>query len=72
LEIIKKAGSWFSYEGNKIGQGRDSVKQILLDNPEMCEEIEAKIRAKFADDKANAGKVLEDKGLVKPAFAEAD
>ena len=72
LEIIKKSGSWFSYEGNKIGQGRDSVKQILLDNPEMCDEIEAKIRAKFATDKANAGKVLEDKGLAKPAFAEAD
>ncbi len=72
LEIIKKSGSWFSYEGNKIGQGRDSVKQILLDNPEMCDEIEAKIRAKFANDKANAGKVLEDKGLAKPAFAEAD
>jgi recombination protein RecA len=72
LEIIKKSGSWFSYEGNKIGQGRDSVKQILLDNPEMCDEIEAKIRAKFATDKANAGKVLEDNGLAKPAFAEAD
>jgi recombination protein RecA len=72
LEIIKKSGSWFSYEGNKIGQGRDSVKQILLDNPEMCDEIEAKIRAKFATDKANAGKVLEDKGVAKPAFAEAD
>jgi recombination protein RecA len=72
LEIIKKSGSWFSYEGNKIGQGRDAVKQILLDNPELCDEIEAKIRARFADDKANAGKVLEDKGLQKPAFAEAD
>ena len=46
FEIVKKAGSWFSYEGNKLGQGRDSVKDILLDNPELMEEIENKIRAK--------------------------
>jgi len=48
LEIINKSGSWFSYEGNKLGQGRDSVKTILLDNPEMANEIEVKIRAKIA------------------------
>ncbi len=44
LEIIKKSGSWFSYDGNKIGQGRDAVKNLLLDNPELAAEIEAKIR----------------------------
>lgn len=48
LEIINKSGSWFSYEGNKLGQGRDSVKTILHDNLEMANEIEAKIRAKIA------------------------
>ena len=47
LEIIQKSGSWFSYSGNKLGQGRDSVKDLLLDNPEMMDEIEAKIRAKI-------------------------
>ena len=47
LEVIKKAGSWFSYEGNKLGQGRDSVKEILNDNPELMEEMEAKIKAKI-------------------------
>ena len=46
FEIIKKAGSWFSYEGNKLGQGRDSVKSILLDNPELMEELEKKIKEK--------------------------
>ncbi|MCL6259527.1 recombinase RecA [Aquiflexum sp. TKW24L] len=46
FEIIKKAGSWFSYEGNKLGQGRDSVKAILLDNPELMEELEKKIKEK--------------------------
>ncbi len=45
-EIIKKSGSWFSYNDTKIGQGRDSVKQMLLDNPEMSDEIEAQIRTK--------------------------
>jgi recombination protein RecA len=44
LNIIKKSGSWFSYGETKIGQGRDTVKQLLLDNPELAEEIEGKIR----------------------------
>lgn len=44
FEIIKKAGSWFSYDETKLGQGRDSVKGILLDNPELMEELEIKIK----------------------------
>lgn len=48
FEIIKKSGSWFSYNDTKLGQGRDSVKQILTDNPELCAEIEAKIKEKAA------------------------
>lgn len=47
LGIIGKSGSWFSYEGSKLGQGRDAVKDILLDNPEMMEKIENEIRAKI-------------------------
>lgn len=42
--IIKKAGSWFSYGETRLGQGRDAVKQLLLDNPELMEELEAKIK----------------------------
>jgi recombination protein RecA len=42
-EIIKKAGSWFSYGDTKLGQGRDAVRQLLEDNPELSDEIEAKI-----------------------------
>ena len=41
--FIKKSGSWFSYGESKLGQGRDAVKQLLTDNPELCEELEAKI-----------------------------
>lgn len=44
LNIIQKSGSWFAYNGNKLGQGRDAVKTILLDNPELFEELETKIR----------------------------
>jgi len=50
--VIKKAGSWFSYGDTKIGQGRDAVKQMLHDNPELCEEIEAKIREALANKNA--------------------
>jgi recombination protein RecA len=51
FNIIKKSGSWFSYGDTKLGQGRDSVKQLLLDNPELSDEIEAKIRAEVTGEK---------------------
>lgn len=44
LGILNKSGSWFSYGDAKIGQGREAVKQFMLDNPEMMQEVEAKIR----------------------------
>ena len=47
--IIQKSGSWFSYGGNKLAQGRDATKQLLADNPELCEELEAKIKEAIAD-----------------------
>mgnify|MGYP000930019613 FL=1 len=46
-EVISKSGSWFSYGDTKLGQGRDGVKAILKDNPELCDEIEAQIVAKL-------------------------
>ncbi len=49
LEIIKKSGSWFSYGSSKLGQGRDATKNLLRDNPELCEEIEAKIMDALKD-----------------------
>src|SRR5580765_735383 len=49
LNIVQKSGSWFSYEGNKLGQGRDAVKGLLHDNPELANEIEGKIRAKLVE-----------------------
>ena len=49
LGIVQKSGSWFSYDTNKLGQGRESVKTLLHDNPELANEIEAKIRAKVVE-----------------------
>lgn len=49
LGIIKKSGSWFSYDDMKIGQGREKVKQYLIDNPNICEEVEKKVREEFAN-----------------------
>ena len=46
-DIIKKSGSWFSYGDSKLAQGRDAVKALLKDNPELCEELEAKIMEKL-------------------------
>jgi recombination protein RecA len=48
LNVIQKSGSWFSYSGNKLGQGRDSVKQLIEDNPELMEDLEKKIKEKIA------------------------
>jgi len=63
MDIVKKSGSWFSYGTNKLGQGRDSVKQLLLDNPDMMDEIEAQIKAKV--------KEASGEGAAKPAVVEA-
>ena len=52
LGLIKKNGSWFSYGDSKLGQGRDAVKALLKDNPELCEELEAKIMQTLTDQQA--------------------
>ena len=49
LGIIQKSGSWYSYNSDKLGQGRDSVKQLMVDNPELAKEIEGKIREKIKE-----------------------
>lgn len=44
LGFVKKSGAWFSYEGKKLGQGRDAVKRVIQDNPELMEELDKKVR----------------------------
>ena len=51
--IIQKSGSWYSYQGSKLAQGRDATKKLLADNPELCEELETQIKQAISD-KANA------------------
>lgn len=51
--ILKKSGSWYSYEDSKLAQGRDKLKEVLIDNEELCEELEAKIREALAADPKN-------------------
>jgi recombination protein RecA len=71
LDVIQKAGSWFSYEGNKLGQGRDSVKTLIEDNPELMEELEEKIKLKISGKSAEKEKVRQDaKDKVKADKAE--
>ncbi len=61
-EVIQKSGSWFSYDSTKIAQGRESAKQFLIDNPEVAEEIEMKIKTKYNDE-------IEEVEDVQPAIA---
>jgi recombination protein RecA len=51
LTILKKSGSWFSYGETRLGQGRDSIKSILADNPELCDELEQRIRTALTSNK---------------------
>src|SRR4030095_5143381 len=70
LGIVQKSGSWFSYNNDKLGQGRDTVKQLLIDNPELANEIETKIREKIKEMQAAYILFLElnKHGLVKPVL----
>jgi recombination protein RecA len=58
LDIVKKSGSWFSYDGNKLGQGRDGVKEMLKDNPELTETLEKAIKDKVSN---NADALMDSK-----------
>ena len=51
IGLIEKSGAWYSYNGDKIGQGRENVKQFLKDNPELCEQLETEIRRHYGIDR---------------------
>ena len=71
FDIIKKSGSWFSYDDMKIGQGRAKVKQYLIENPSVCDEVEKKIRELFAKNTAADEAADEDVKEEKKAPAKA-
>ena len=57
--IVEKTGAWYSYQGEKLGQGKENVKLLLKDNPELCHEIEDKVRD-YYDIKIDKGTKKED------------
>ena len=67
LGIVVKSGAWYAYEGNKIGQGRENAKIYLTDNPEVCAEVEQKVRAHYGFEQATAPKADEGKKSKKSA-----
>lgn len=62
MVLLKKSGSWFSYGDTKLGQGRDAVKTLLLDNPDLSEELEAKIRAEVNGVEAEVANPYDEQG----------
>lgn len=71
FNIVKKSGSWFSYNDTKIGQGREKVKQYLIDNPNICDEVEKQIREEFAKNTSLIATESDDEGEA-PAEGTAD
>jgi recombination protein RecA len=55
LDIINKSGAWYTYNGDKIGQGRENAKQYMEEHPEFCAEIDAKVREHYGLPAAGAG-----------------
>ena len=71
FDIVQKSGSWFSMDGERIGQGKDSVKKFLMENPEIAEQVEAKVRARlqeqFGRGPAPAAPVAAEKAILASA-----
>ena len=64
-DIIIKSGAWYSYHGEKIGQGRENAKNYLKENPLICEEVEAKVRAKYSPEEDEPAEQPEEKSAGK-------
>lgn len=69
LGVIQKSGSWFAYEGTKLGQGREAVMDLLNDNPELADELERKIKARLLQ---TASQPLQEKQEAREAVTEAE
>ena len=72
LGIVKKSGAWFSYNGERLGQGRDNAKKFLLENPDIRAEIEAEIRKNSADVGIEGAPAADAKPAAKPAAKSVD
>ncbi|MCI6574228.1 MAG: recombinase RecA [Actinomycetaceae bacterium] len=70
--IITKAGSWYTYGGDQLGQGKEKVRQFLKDNPEICAEIEHKVRVHLGVDADDSAQDVASNSADDPAFPDAD
>jgi recombination protein RecA len=68
LGIVKKSGAWYTYEGDQLGQGKENSRNFLLDNPDLANDIESKIRASFVPVEVDAALIAE----IDEAVAEVD
>lgn len=71
IGIVNKSGAWYAYEGEKIGQGRENAKQLLKDKPELCEEIDKKVRAYYDELRAQEAAKEAEEAAAKAARASA-
>ena len=71
LDIVDKSGAWFSYNGSRLGQGKENAKQSLRDQPQLAEEIEQKIREKLLTDPEAGDSVKQAEAEVRKEQAEA-
>lgn len=70
LGIIQKSGSWFSYNGSKLAQGRDAAKTVIMDNPELAEELEEKIMAALKNPNSNGNNTTKPKATKKQSISD--
>jgi recombination protein RecA len=68
LGIVKKSGAWYTYDGDQLGQGKENSRNFLLDNPDLANDIESKIRASFVPVEVDAALIAE----IDEAVAEVD
>lgn len=69
LGIVNKSGAWYAYEGEKIGQGRENAKQLLRDRPQLCDEIDQKVRAHYEKQRKEEAEKAAEQAAAK-AFAK--
>ena len=72
LGIVSKSGAWYAYEGEKIGQGRENAKQLLRERPQLCEEIDQKVRAHYEQLRREEAEKAAAEAAAKAAAKHAD
>ena len=72
LDIVKKSGAWYTYEGEQLGQGRENAKRFLTDNPEVMVEITDRVWREVMPDNEDPVKAVDENGEILDEFTETD